>query len=244
VTARRLPGILFAAAAVAFARCALAQSYGDEDQTLTIGALEFQEAAADDVAAIGADGYLHNDSASPRDFVAPLVLPSGAEVELLCIDYFDPSPTYMVTVEPEAIKLVPGGQTPEVQFLPGSIGSNSDGYGSACSDSPSFTFRTTTDIDYDGSVESVAYAVHAQLIPGGALGAVRVKWKRQISAPPASPTFGDVPPGDGAFAHVEALVASGITAGCGGGSFCPNATLTRRQMAVFVAKALGLHWPS
>ena len=241
MTAWRLPGLLFAAAA-SLARCALAQSYGDEDQTLTIGALEFQEQAGDDVAAIGVDGYLHNDSASPRDFVAPLVLPSGAEVELLCIDYFAPTAFPQVSVEPEAIKLVPGGQTPEVQFLPGSIGSSSDGYGSACSDPVSFTFLNSTDIDFDGVVESVAYAVHAQLPAGGTLGAVRIRWRRQISAPPASPTFGDVPPGDGAFTYVEALAASDISAGCGAGNYCPDAKLTRRQMAVFLAKALGLHW--
>jgi hypothetical protein len=36
-------------------------------------------------------------------------------------------------------------------------------------------------------------------------------------------------------------VASGITAGCGGGNYCPDAP-TRRQMAIFLAKALGLHW--
>ena len=42
---------------------------------------------------------------------------------------------------------------------------------------------------------------------------------------------------------VEALVASGITAGCGNGNFCPDAPLTRGQMAVFLSKALGLHWP-
>lgn len=38
------------------------------------------------------------------------------------------------------------------------------------------------------------------------------------------------------------LVASGITAGCGNGNFCPDAPLTRRQMAAFFAKALGLYW--
>jgi len=59
---------------------------------------------------------------------------------------------------------------------------------------------------------------------------------------PETPTFGDVPASDGAFALVEALAASGITSGCGGGLFCPGATLTRRQMAVFLSKALGLHW--
>lgn len=72
---------------------------------------------------------------------------------------------------------------------------------------------------------------------------VAVFWNRQISPAPASPTFADVPVGHWAFQHVEALVASGITAGCGGGDYCPDATLTRGQMAVFLAKGLGLHYP-
>ena len=58
---------------------------------------------------------------------------------------------------------------------------------------------------------------------------------------------GDVqrlPTSDSAFQFVEALAASGITAGCGSGNYCPDAFLTRRQMAVFLAKALGLHWPA
>jgi S-layer homology domain len=52
-----------------------------------------------------------------------------------------------------------------------------------------------------------------------------------------------VPTTDPAFQFIEALVASGITAGCGSGNYCPDAPLTRRQMAVFLAKALGLQWP-
>ena len=51
-----------------------------------------------------------------------------------------------------------------------------------------------------------------------------------------------MPLSDPAFQYIEALVKSGITAGCGGGNYCPDGTLTRRQMAVFLAKALGLHW--
>jgi hypothetical protein len=34
-----------------------------------------------------------------------------------------------------------------------------------------------------------------------------------------------------------------VTGGCGNGNYCPDAPLTRGQMAVFLAKALGLHWP-
>ena len=72
---------------------------------------------------------------------------------------------------------------------------------------------------------------------------MRVGYRLQVSIPPATPTFNDVPVGDSAFQFIEALAASGITAGCGGGNFCPDATLTRRQMAVFLAKGLGLSFP-
>jgi S-layer homology domain len=71
-----------------------------------------------------------------------------------------------------------------------------------------------------------------------------VWWHRSVSPAPGSPTFADVPLSDPGFQFIEALVASGITAGCGGGNYCPDATLTRRQMAVFLAKALGLYWPN
>lgn len=72
---------------------------------------------------------------------------------------------------------------------------------------------------------------------------VEIWWKRVVSPAPASPTFNDVPPSDPYFQFVEALAAAGITGGCGGGNYCPNNPVTRGQMAVFLSKALGLHWP-
>ena len=67
-------------------------------------------------------------------------------------------------------------------------------------------------------------------------------YKLQISQPPSMPTFNDVPVSDPGYQFIEALAASGITGGCGGGNFCPDNPVTRRQMAVFLAKALGLSW--
>jgi len=75
------------------------------------------------------------------------------------------------------------------------------------------------------------------------LGYVEVAWHRTVSEPPDTPTFGDVPPFHPFYQFVEALARSGITGGCGGGNYCPDAPLTRGQMAVFLSKALGLHWP-
>jgi len=74
------------------------------------------------------------------------------------------------------------------------------------------------------------------------IGAVKVGYKLQVSPAPATATFTDVSTGYWAFRHIEALAASGITTGCGGGNYCPEATVTRAEVAVFLAKALGLHW--
>lgn len=72
--------------------------------------------------------------------------------------------------------------------------------------------------------------------------AVRIFYRRQVSPGPATATFSDVPTGHTFFKFVEALVAGGITGGCGGGNYCPDKPVTRGQMAVFLASALGLHW--
>jgi S-layer homology domain len=72
--------------------------------------------------------------------------------------------------------------------------------------------------------------------------AMRVYYKLQVSPPPGTATFVDVPTTHLFFQYIEALAAAGITSGCGGGNFCPDAAVTRGQMAVFLAKALGLHW--
>ena len=74
--------------------------------------------------------------------------------------------------------------------------------------------------------------------------AVRVFYKLQVSPPPGTATFGDVPTTHLFYQYIEALASAGITAGCGGGNYCPDAPLTRGQMAVFLSKALGLHWPN
>jgi len=52
-----------------------------------------------------------------------------------------------------------------------------------------------------------------------------------------SPYFTDVPVGSFEFDQIQKLYELGITTGCGGGEFCPNETVTRDQMAVFLIRA-------
>jgi hypothetical protein len=60
--------------------------------------------------------------------------------------------------------------------------------------------------------------------------------------PPAATgaVFGDVPLGSFADAWIEQLASEGITAGCGGGNYCPGNSVTRAEMAVFLVRAFNL----
>jgi hypothetical protein len=53
--------------------------------------------------------------------------------------------------------------------------------------------------------------------------------------------FQDVPPTHFAFAQIDAIAAAGITGGCSVTPplFCPDAPITRAQMAVFIETSLG-----
>jgi S-layer homology domain len=102
------------------------------------------------------------------------------------------------------------------------------------------------DVDGDGNTDVVNYFLSfgpTYVDANVRLRMVRLRWKRQVSPAPGAATFNDVPTSHLFFRYVEALAAAGITGGCGGNNYCPDAPLTRGQMAVFLAKALGLHWP-
>jgi len=50
----------------------------------------------------------------------------------------------------------------------------------------------------------------------------------------------DVPADAFAAAWIEQLAREGVTGGCGGGNYCPDAAVTRAEMAVFIVRAFGL----
>jgi hypothetical protein len=75
--------------------------------------------------------------------------------------------------------------------------------------------------------------------------AVKLYYRLRISPAPATATFPvDVPTTHPFFRFVEALAAAGISGGCGPSAFCPDQPVTRGQMSVFLATALGLHFPN
>jgi plastocyanin len=102
-----------------------------------------------------------------------------------------------------------------------------------------------TSVNVSGvNVDNLAfsYVVEAQVGASQSLRSVRVYYRKAVSPAPAVATFGDVPTSSNQFRFVEALVAAGITSGCGNGNYCPDNPVTRGQMAVFLSVALGLFW--
>jgi hypothetical protein len=59
--------------------------------------------------------------------------------------------------------------------------------------------------------------------------------------PPAVGVFADVPVSSNFAPWIEELATEGITAGCGGGNYCPDAPNTRAQMAAFIDATFGLN---
>ena len=72
---------------------------------------------------------------------------------------------------------------------------------------------------------------------------LRAKHGSSYMPPAASGTFGDVPATHWTASWIEQLANEGITSGCGNGNYCPNNSVTRDQMAVFLVKAFSLTSP-
>jgi len=203
---------------------------------------------------ISDEGYLHYGGSTvpfivSTRFVAPVQLPSGAAIGYVGLYASDYATSAVVA---QLRRHTGWGSEPQCTLLP------------LCPPRPP-AYENLAQISSTGS--SGAQYVYATLLPmhtvvnnrllGGGqyvvivdmqvsslntFKAVDIWWKRQISPPPATARFTDVPLGAAFFAEVEALAASGITLGCTATEFCPEFPLTRRQMAAFLARALGLYY--
>jgi CSLREA domain-containing protein len=69
---------------------------------------------------------------------------------------------------------------------------------------------------------------------------LRAKHGSSYLPPPATGVFPDVPTSYWAAPWIEQLYAESITGGCGGGNYCPDQSVTRGQMAVFLVRTFSL----
>jgi hypothetical protein len=179
-------------------------------------------------------GYISRSGGTNSFFWAPLDLPHGALIVSMRLFFFDNS-----AAETARAWLTHYTGNSDFTDVATVDSSNVGGYGSNFVN----IFHTLNNYP-SGLTPERNYVINVRLpnTSNVRFKGVRVWWRRQLSPSPATATFFDVSTFHPFFKEVEALADSGITGGCGGGNYCPNAPVTRGQMAAFLARALGLHW--
>jgi hypothetical protein len=162
----------------------------------------------------------------------PVHLPTGALITEVIVNYYDTA-----TVEPivELLEVSPTGLVSSLSLVDFPVFSGGDN---------SVTQPLSHEVVNTNSYSLLVRLNTESESAYNALYSISLGYQLQVSPPPATATFNDVPTSHPFFQYVEALAASGITGGCGSGNYCPNNPVTRGQIAVFIAKALGLHFPN
>ena len=211
------------------------KTYGISQESLVrIGPMQFAPVqSTTPYSAIGSPSFTRYATGGDGAFVASPSLPSGAFVTFVQFDVCDINVADDISVFIASTDNL--GQN--LQILNGTTTSGTTG----CA---SHYVNLTPAFVVDNARNQLLLLFQAHAYDGSeSLAGATVYYKLQVSPAPATATFGDVPTNHLFFQFIEALAASGITGGCGAGNYCPDAPLTRGQMAVFLAKALGLQWP-
>jgi hypothetical protein len=167
-------------------------------------------------------------------FLAAPVLPNGVQVERFELSACDIDVSSLVIAFLGACALPAGGCTVMAAV-------NSGGT-PGCS---TFSETLATPLIVDNETTALLVQVQAGPTTANMFSAVKLFYRLRVSPAPGTSTFpDDVPTDHPFFRFVEALAAAGITGGCGTGSYCPESPVTRGEMAVFLATALGLHFPN
>jgi plastocyanin len=170
---------------------------------------------------------------NPAQLATGLHLPTGAEVTGLEVDACDLDPANDISVG------IARCIAPDSSCLTSNNVITSGPTG--CGFYSAFQTETIDNLGND-------YYVRVLMAPTSNLSfrAVRVYYRLAVSSSPAVATFSDVPTSHLFYRYIEALAASGITAGCAASppQYCPDAPVTRGQMAVFLARSLGLFFPN
>jgi hypothetical protein len=215
------------------------RTYGTANRTvLTISAWDFVPRLSTAITAVDGMGTSRCMDAASPDFNlrAGLRLPNGALLERISIEGCDETNTDQLSMA------VTQCAVPSDFCLTAAVTSG-DAFDGGCD---VFGVNLTSPIEIDNT--SYTYYFDIQMPPGCNLGtfrAARAAYRLQVSAAPQVATFSDVPLGHPQRQFIEALAAAGITSGCATGPlrYCPDDPLTRGQMAIFLSRALGLHWP-
>jgi S-layer family protein len=213
-----------------------APAYGGGDQDLWVTAASFVSQSGQDTLTNRGGQYFSPIGSGNGQFGAPVPMEAGARITRFECDFFDDGPFQVAAA---LLRNEGTGTAPTSDTVLAEVSSTGPGY-QVAGQGLAHTVQTR-----QGALR-IFYWIQLQMQagdPSTMFRGCRVVWHRQVSPAPALATFADVPAGHPQFRFVEALAAAGISGGCGAGNFCPDAPLTRGQMAVFLATALGLHFP-
>jgi hypothetical protein len=207
------------------------EAYGTTSQTVqVVGAYAFQ-ARFPSIQVLPSDGI---GRYSATFMVATTALRAGAQLEKIEIAACDDSATDEVSLTVGSCE-TPGASCAGIETV-----------GTGQAETPGCGFYSKVlapPFPYDGGFP-IGLTVSTGSDGTTVFSFAKLYYRLRVSPAPAVATFGDVPTDFLYFRAIEALAASGITSGCGGGNFCPDQPVTRGEVAKFLANALGLHWPN
>lgn len=220
---------------------------------LPIGVLYVRVPAAAFFPAEGGAGYFSSSLGGPRysgddgiPLQAAIQLPSGARIVSLRMDFNDTDSAVSVLGSLLSCDALLQGCIQHPAAGAGPKDCLQDGFVCSGADFAAGAGSEGVDLSMDGlDVDNVKQSYSLVAITATNLGGIAgmlVGYVLQVSPPPPLASFDDVPTDHPFFKFIEALTASGITAGCDTNPprFCPDQPLTRGQMAVFLAVGLGL----
>ncbi len=185
---------------------------------------------------VNAVDYFKYSTNVPADFGATVILPAGAIITYIGLNSCDAAGGNIAAYAFRA--------NSDASFESiGSVLSSAHGIATPCAMDYTSLLSYQNIQNYGSSIQLDVY--HTGSNDGSVrFGSVEVWWYTVVSTAPVTPSFLDVPADNPFYQYIEALKASGITGGCGDGTnFCPDQPVLRKQMATFLAKALGLAWP-
>jgi len=199
------------------------------------------------------------------------LIPNGARLESLCLYGFDGEADLGADLRLDLVRTIvdsASGQNPVQETLATLETSGAPGDGVWCDDTLDLPIIYRFDHDDDGSIETMSYSLVVEFTPSDfgldqGFRMARLAWRREVSPAPDTASFADVPVGSSYHRWVEAAASAGIMQSCDAeragirsgaatqpatdppsGRFCPDAPVTRAQLALYLSRALGLHWPA
>ncbi|HVF65023.1 MAG TPA: S-layer homology domain-containing protein [Casimicrobiaceae bacterium] len=110
-------------------------------------------------------------------------------------------------------------------------------YGAACGNCAKIDYFSNPRLQYiDGDDLGTPQANNALVI--NLTGNATARFRPTSPLHPVPQRFIDVPTTHPFFGHVEFLAQAAITTGCGNGNYCPDDSVTRGQMAVFLERTM------